>query len=400
MKIAKKLRVSSCLAALWMTWCPPGYAQSAAPAVQSPADLWTSRLFAIPSSAKAAPTVIGIWDNGVDLSLFQAAPGRGIGFDANGKRSDVLLLPLGEAAQRWPQIKQALQGAADLKLELRTPAALQLRKKLKSLDPAAKRAFIADLNLASQYVHGTIVATAATNGNPFARVFATLEQESEDPSSAPTVADVEDQVRRIRDTVKAFRDAKVRVVNISFGVSPELYDSALEEGGHSDEAARRTLARKLYDIHRRGMLQAMASAPEILFVAGARGSDHPEQDAEFIPAALQLPNLLTVGAVNSAGEATDFSSFGAFVAVHANGYRVASRIPGGDPIVFSGASIACPQVTNLAAKLLALKPTLDVAALKALILDGAELRTTGDGRHELRLLNPRKSLQLAGLPPP
>jgi len=66
--------------------------------------------------------VVGIWDTGVNLTLFQAAPERGIGFDADGNRSELLLQPLGEAQSRWVEIKETLQGTADLKAGLETPA--------------------------------------------------------------------------------------------------------------------------------------------------------------------------------------------------------------------------------------------------------------------------------------
>ena len=45
---------------------------------------------------------------------------------------------------------------------------------------------------------------------------------------------------------------------------------------------------------------------------------------------IDLPDILTVGAVDQAGEETSFSTFGSNVDVHANGFDVPSKIPGGD----------------------------------------------------------------------
>ena len=85
-----------------------------------------------------------------------------------------------------------------------------------------------------------------------------------------------------------------------------------------------------------------------------------------------LPNLITVGAVDQAGEETGFTSFGKSVDVHANGFEVDSYLPGGDKIEMSGTSMASPNVVNLAAKLLALDYSLTTNELIRLILDGAD----------------------------
>jgi subtilisin family serine protease len=62
--------------------------------------------------------------------------------------------------------------------------------------------------------------------------------------------------------------------------------------------------------------------------------------------------------------------------------------------------MASPQVANLAAKLMALKPELTPVQVKALILDGANRLPDADGKPgRVNLINPRRSAQLAGLEP-
>lgn len=134
----------------------------------------------------------------------------------------------------------------------------------------------------------------------------------------------------------------------------------------------------------------MRDAPEILFIAAAGNSDNDAAFEEFIPSGIDLPNVLTVGAVDQAGEETSFTSFGANVDVHANGFEVESYLPGGERMKYSGTSMAAPNVANLAGKLLALDPSLDVTALTALIMDGAE--RSADGR--INLINPQRSFGL------
>ena len=106
-----------------------------------------------------------------------------------------------------------------------------------------------------------------------------------------------------------------------------------------------------------------------------------------------LPNLLTIGAVDQAGDEASFTSYGPTVKVHANGYQVESFLPGGDRVALSGTSMAAPQVANLAGKLLAVNPKLKPAEVIKLIVDSGE--RTADGRRNL--VHARKALAAAGL---
>lgn len=133
-------------------------------------------------------------------------------------------------------------------------------------------------------------------------------------------------------------------------------------------------------------------------MAGAGNEDNNADFQEYIPAGLQADNLITVGAVDLGGREASFSSSGKSVVVHALGVEVDGLIPGGVRMRFSGTSMASPQVANLAAKLLALKPALTTAELKALILAGAERAPDAGGQPgRVKLLNPRRSAALAGI---
>jgi subtilisin family serine protease len=74
--------------------------------------------------------------------------------------------------------------------------------------------------------------------------------------------------------------------------------------------------------------------------------------------------------------------------VHANGYQVVSFLPGGNRVALSGTSMASPNVANLAAKLLAAKPSLKPTEVIAIIRDTAE--KSADGRRIL--VNPAKAM--------
>jgi subtilisin family serine protease len=156
-----------------------------------------------------------------------------------------------------------------------------------------------------------------------------------------------------------------------------------------DGEERRALARRYFRETRDALRDAIAGAPDILFITTAGNTNSDSGFEETYPADIALPNLMTIGAVDSAGNETSFSSFGRTTVAHANGYRVDSFIPGGERLRASGTSMAAPQVTNLAAKLWALYPDLTVAEVKRLILDVAER----NGR--VNLIHPRRTLELA-----
>jgi subtilisin family serine protease len=358
-------------------------------------DVWTPRLFAIAPTAKASEVGIGIWDSGVDLSLFKTTPGRGLAFDRESRPATELLRPLGEASARWPVLKQLVKGSMDLQAGLDTEDARRLKQAVATLDPAKVKSFQEDLGLASLYTHGTHVAGIAVEGNPFARVYtATMLWEHRSEPVKPTEEISRRTAANYKQIVQSFKDQKLRVVNMSWRYGASAYEGMLawhNVGATPEE--RKQIARRLFAIERDALREAIASAPEILFVAGSGNEDNSADFEEYIPAGFNLPNLMTVGAVDTAGEETSFSTFGKTVAVHANGFQVESVLPGGDRVRFSGTSMASPQVANLAAKLFALKPELTVAQVRQAIVDTAERR----GR--VNLIHPRQAAQRLGLQP-
>jgi subtilisin family serine protease len=115
----------------------------------------------------------------------------------------------------------------------------------------------------------------------------------------PTRERAEREAQAARDTIAYFRQHGVRVVNMSWGGSPRDIEGAFEAngaGGTPEE--RRQTAREYFQIFRQAMTEAMAAAPEILFVAAAGNSDNDAAFAEFVPSGIDLPNVLTVGAVD------------------------------------------------------------------------------------------------------
>ena len=150
------------------------------------------------------------------------------------------------------------------------------------------------------------------------------------------------------------------------------------------------MAREIFKIGRDALYEALKGAPEILFVCAAGNSDNDSEFEELIPSSFRLPNMITVGAVDQAGDRTSFTTFGKNVEVYANGFEVDSYIPGGDRLKFSGTSMASPNVANLAGKILAVKPSLKPEQVATLIKEGAEK----GGSEKFPLIHPKKTAGL------
>ncbi len=378
------------------------------------ADIWAARAVDLSSAAGLTPVIVAIWDSGVDMPVFAAKQWKNNAEQANGKDDDgngfiddvhgiafdlksqpvtQLLLPLtDEQRANYPGMRNLTKGLLDVQASIESTEAAELKKLMSGLKQEAVKPFIEGLNFFGNYTHGTHVAGIAAAGNPAVRLLgARITFDHRMIPDLPTREQAQRDADAMRAVVKYLQQQKVRVVNMSWGGSPRDVEGAFEAngaGGTPDE--RKKTAREYFELSRVALTEAMRAAPEILFVAAAGNSNSNAQFDETIPSGIDLPNVLTVGAVDQAGEETSFTSFGKNVDVHANGFEVESELPGGERMKYSGTSMAAPNVANLAGKLLALNPKLTVAQVTELIQRGAEKST--DGR--IMLINPKKSVEL------
>jgi hypothetical protein len=95
-----------------------------------------------------------------------------------------------------------------------------------------------------------------------------------------------------------------------------------------------------------------------------------------------LPNLLTVGAVDKAGDEAPFTSYGPTVVVHANGYQVDSYLPGGQRVALVGhVDVRAAGHQTSRRMMLAVNPALAPPEVIRIIRDTAD--KTADGRRVL-----------------
>ncbi len=357
-------------------------------------DIWAAREVVITPEQNVAPVLVGIWDSGIDVSLFPhqlftdpnptASGTHGLAFDDVGGASTTWLYPLTPAQQAaYPEMRDEIQGRLDIEDGHDTPQAAALIQKNFSRTPEQLHESRELQKVIGFYMHGTHCAGIAVRNNAAARlVVARFDDQLPDLPFAPTADWANHLGTAFAQMSDFFRTRHVRVVNMSWGDDPEEFELWLSKtGGGGDPALRKQKAAELYKIWYQAVEAAIKGAPDTLFVCAAGNSDQNAGFAGDVPASLHLPNLIAVGAVNQAGDETSFSSFGDTVAVNANGYEVESYVPGGARVKESGTSMASPNVVNLAAKLFALDPSLTPAQAIDLIKSGAS--TSDDGRRHL-----------------
>ena len=135
-----------------------------------------------------------------------------------------------------------------------------------------------------------------------------------------------------------------------------------------------------------------------LFVAAA-GNDGNNNDASpFYPASYNLPNILSVTAVDNQGKLASFSNYGATsVDISAPGVGILSTWPGNTYGTYDGTSQATPHATGAAALVASMEPTLldNPVGLKNRIMDAgkslpatAGKTVTGDMVDALKAVDP------------
>ena len=376
-------------------------------------DIWADREVTLSEGEGKAPVVVAIWDSGVDTELYgdkmwvneNEIPGNGVDDDDNGYVDDVhgiaytleaektpeLLYPIGDVGTERPRLEREMKGLTDITSGVDSPEAAELKKTLGGLSPDQVKPFLEGVSKYGNYCHGTHVAGIAARGNPYIRILAariTFPYTMIPPK--PTFAQTYRDAAAMLETVEYFKEHGVRVVNMSWGGSLAAIEKALEahDVGETPEE-RKAIAREMFEIGKTAMEKAFRGAPEILFVTSAGNGDNDVTFEETLPSALDLPNIISVGAVDQAGEETDFTSFGK-VDVYADGFEVPSYVPGGDEMKLSGTSMSSPNVVNLAAKLLAVRPELTPTELRDVIVETCDVHKSGD--RTVRLINPKKAM--------
>lgn len=364
-------------------------------------DIWGERAVTLKEDQKLTPVVVAIWDSGVDTKIFEKQlwadakkpDVHGLAFDIESNPTPDLLHSLDALNSKPDQVVTHMKGFMDVQSAIDSPEAAEVKKVIAGLKGEEVKKFIEDLGLFSMSAHGTHVAGIAADGNPFIRLLVgRITFDYHMIPICPTLERSRKAAAAGKTTVDYFKQNSVRVANMSWGGDRKSIEADLEKNGVGDTVEKRAaMAREMYKIERDALYEALKGAPDILFVTAAGNADNDVEFDEVIPSGFDLPNLLVVGAMDQAGDPTNFTSFGKTVQVYANGFEVESYIPGGKRLKFSGTSMASPNAANLAAKLLALDPSLKPTQIIELIKKGAD---KVEGKKPMLLINPKRTVEL------
>ncbi len=145
----------------------------------------------------------------------------------------------------------------------------------------------------------------------------------------------------------------IKAIDYTTTMKVDMTSNSWGGGGYSEA---------LYDAIKR------ARDAGILFVAAAgNAGTNNDSDPEY-PASYDLDNIISVAAIDNAGQMAYFSCFGkTSVDVAAPGVNVYSSIPGGYES-WSGTSMAAPHVSGVAALLMSANPGMTYAQVKERIM--------------------------------
>jgi hypothetical protein len=375
-------------------------------------DIWQERDVVLDVSDGLTPVVIGIWDAGLDIDVFpdmlfvnekEIADGvdnddngfiddiHGIAYDLDEEKTPEILYPVELTEEQLKEKVILIKGFFDVQSSIDSDEASLLRQEMSEMQPEDFNAFFEELTKLALHMHGTHVAGIAVEDNPYARILTVrITTDYHMIPKKPTMELSRKMAQNYTETIEYLKANGVRVVNMSWGGTVRGTESDLEANGVGETAEERArLAREMFDIEKKALFNAMKGAPGILFVNAAGNDNDNVAFEDYYPSSFDLPNLLVVGAVDKAGDVTSFTSFGSTVDIYANGYEVESYLPGGERLAASGTSASSPNVANLAAKILAVDPSLTPSEVIALIEKGADPNSEG-----LPLMNPKRSMEM------
>jgi hypothetical protein len=318
---------------------------------------WDDRMISLDASEVQQPVIVAVWDTGVDPAIF---PGQmyensgesgdkstnGIDDDNDGYIDNLH----GLAFEHQGHSPKPIIDMTDYRrFVMRESGITRFRAGMQPMLHGIRG-------------HGTCGASLIAAGNPAVRLFNLRSTFFNEGGMAGVVEDA--WIPTIESVITHMRDRGVRIVNMSWGGASEELEAALERG--------------------------IAASPNVLFVVSAGNSARDTGDERRVLGDKRYDNVILVGALDPKCEPTDFTSYGEFVNLFAWGRRVPATTIGGLPDFFGGTSAAAPIVSGLAAKLLALDPSLTPTQLRDIMM---ETGTDLPGHPGCKILHMRNAVE-------
>ena len=270
------------------------------------------------------------------------------------------------------------------------------------------------VNFVGGYIHGTHVAGISTINVPNAKILAlkvipTVYQELPPAGTTPpnslvlppdstTPLTVDDFKKELLDSTQGQVDQmtamnsiiafhKVDVVNQSFGIGHADAMGFIKTAFTSDVKRDPTDAElnALVDAYMAQLIaigpKMFQAAPNSIFVVAAGNDTVNIDQIRDYPADIQAPNKIVVAATYGYTSLADFSNYGANnVDVAAPGVAITSTAPTNTYIPLSGTSQAAPFVTNTIAQIKDINPSINLAAVKAIVFGTVDVKPWLQGK--------------------
>ncbi|MBT3236248.1 MAG: S8 family serine peptidase [Bdellovibrionales bacterium] len=293
-----------------------------------------------------------------------------------------------------------------------------MREKIKD------QAFIKQLQVFGNFIHGTHVAGITVDNNPAAKVLSVKLMPTEVKLPGQSLITAQEDKGVIRTLVKKalgalakaqmqmmvevatyVGDHGARVANGSFGtgytVAEGMVKTIYKKIMRKDPPAE--LVRD-YALHFISTLLAegkkmMAAAPNTLFVFAAGNEANDNDLNPGSPANIVADNLISVAASYHGEKLGSFSNYGAnTVHIAAPGVVISSAMPGEGHIILSGTSQAAPMVSNVATSIVDANPNLTPKEVKEILMGTVDLKEFLQGKVKSGgTLNGERALHAAAL---
>ncbi len=356
----------------------------------------------------AKPVVVGVWDVGTNPELFSKnlytnpkEQANGKDDDGNGRVDDVHgLASDGDAPNTAllfepdPKVLEEyapfLKGIMDLRAGLAsTPDAQKVLELLRSVTDAKEQEELEkNLDAVGEWAHGTHVAGITLAGIPKAKLAIFRSAWAGEARLYHHRGPTDEELEAERDNMLAIAEFieahDVRVVNASLGFEKEYLEDQLrfEQDEYETDEQVRARAEKVQAYRRESWAKVFDECPDTLFVIASGNSNHDVVEYGDIPANIDKPNVVAVGAVDKWGNwATFTNSNPELVPIFDFGVAVPSLVPSGETVPLSGTSMASPNVANLAGKMFSVYPDLKPAdAIRIMVETGDPIDAPFNGK--------------------
>lgn len=280
--------------------------------------------------------------------------------------------------------------------------------------------FLKELQKFGNFIHGTHVTGISTDQSTAAKIVGMKLIPTEVPGSAwlnqfrdekgnPMVSLMLQMVAQrqgqlLTNVGKYTHAVKSEVANGSFGTSVPAVKPVVAQlvkqitGADPTEAETEEYAKELVNAMIAESKKFVGAATNTLFVFAAGNDGANNDQLPVSPANVEAENKIVVAATLGAEKLATFSNYGMKVDVAAPGVIIKSAIPGNQYLELSGTSMAAPFVTNVAARVKDLNPTLSPAGLKRLLCETVDVKPWLQGKVRTSgIVNPHRAYKAAEL---